>query len=159
MQEICKSNNMKPVKIIFSVLVMLITSAQFADAQLRKIPGSVTESFKTKYSTASNVEWKDRLSSFVATFEQDGKKHEAYFDDDGSWKHTDIQIEEGELPPAVKDGFEKSKYTDWSIDRIEKIEKNDDNVEYRLHIKKGDIRKKNLLFNTEGRLLKDKVTV
>jgi hypothetical protein len=150
---------MKPVKIIFSVLTVLIISAQFANAQLRKIPGAVTESFKTKYATASNVEWKDRLSSYVATFEAGGKKHDAYFDDDGTWKHTDIELEESELPTAVSDGFQKSKYTDWNIDKVEKIEKNDGNVEYRLHIKKGDIRKKNLLFNSEGRMLKDKITV
>jgi hypothetical protein len=149
---------MKPAKIIFSVLVLII-SAQFANAQLRKIPGAVTESFKTKYASASNVEWKDRLSSYVATFEQGGQKHDAYFDDDGTWKHTDIEIEESDLPSAVNDGFQKSKYTDWDIDRVEKIEKNDGNTEYRLHIKKGDIRKKNLLFNSEGKMLKDKITV
>jgi hypothetical protein len=150
---------MKPAKIIFSVLAVLVISAQFANAQLRKIPGAVTESFKTKYAAASNVEWKDRLSSYVATFEQNGQKHNAYFDDDGTWKHTDIEIEESDLPSAVNDGFQKSKYTDWDIDRVEKIEKNDGNTEYRLHIKKGDIRKKNLLFNSEGKMLKDKITV
>lgn len=149
---------MKPAKIIFLVLGFVI-SAQFANAQLRKIPGAVTESFKSKYATASNVEWKDRLSSYVASFEQDGKKYEAYFDDDGTWKHTDIGIDESDLPSAVTDGFQKSKYTDWTVDRVEKIEKNDGGIEYRLHIKKGDIRKKNLLFSSEGRLLKDKITV
>ncbi|HYE54508.1 MAG TPA: PepSY-like domain-containing protein, partial [Chitinophagaceae bacterium] len=88
------------------------------NAQIRKIPAEVTESFKQKYGAATNVEWKDRLTSYVATFEQDGKKHDAYFDDDGTWKHTQTEIEQDELPTAVNEGFQKSKYTEWTIDRV-----------------------------------------
>jgi hypothetical protein len=150
---------MKPVRTILSVLVVLVASAQFTSAQIRKIPAGVTESFKTRYSSATNVEWKDRLTSFTATFEHDGKKHEAYFDDDGSWKQTQTVIEESELPAAVNDGFQKSKYTDWTIDRVERIDRNDNTTDYRVQIKKGDIRKKNLLFGSDGRMKKDKITV
>ena len=147
------------MKRLFFVVLGIFMLAQGLNAQIRKIPAAVTESFKNKYSTATNVEWKDRLTSFVATFEADGKKHDAYFDDDGSWKQTDTRIEEEELPEAVRDGFEKSKYTEWKIDRVERIEKNDNNVEYRIQVKKGDIQKKNLTFSNEGKLLKDKITV
>lgn len=139
--------------------IALCSVALAATAQIRKIPAAVTESFKQKYGAATNVEWKDRLTSYVATFEHDGKKHDAYFDDDGAWKQTETIIDQDDLPAAVNEGFQKSKYTDWSIDRVEKIDKPDNTIEYRLQIKKGDIRKKNLLFNSEGRLLKDKITV
>ena len=87
------------------------------------------------------------------------KKHDAYFDDDGSWKQTETRIEEAEIPAAVRDGFDKSKYTEWDIDRVERIEKSDNNIEYRIQVKKGDLKKKNLTFSTEGKLLKDKITV
>lgn len=147
------------MKKLICVVCGLLMLALTMNGQIRKIPAAVTESFKTKYASASNVEWKDRLTSYVATFEADGKKHEAYFDDDGSWKQTETSIEEAELPAAVKDGFEKSKYTDWSIDHAERIDKSDNNTEYRIQIKKGDIRKKNLLFTSEGKLRKDKITV
>lgn len=145
-------------KLVF-VLCGIFLLAQGLSAQIRKIPAAVTESFKTKYGSATNVEWKDRLTSYVATFEADGKKHEAYFDEDGSWKQTETPIEETELPASVKDGFDKSKYTDWEIGEVERIEKNDNNTEYRIQIRKGDIRKKNLLFTSEGKLKKDKITV
>jgi hypothetical protein len=145
----------KIVLLGFSIFLFALS----INAQIRKIPAGVTESFKQKYSTATNVEWKDRITSYVATFEQDGKKHDAYFDDDGTWKQTETEIDQSELPAAVNDGFQKSKYTDWSIDKVERIEKPDSSIEYRIHIKKGDIRKKNLTFNSEGRLLKDKITV
>lgn len=134
--------------------------AQAMHAQIRKIPAAVTESFKNKYGSATNVEWKDRLTSYVASFESDGKKHEAYFDDDGSWKQTETAIDQAELPAAVREGFEKSKYSsDWQIEYVERIEKNDGNTEYRVQVKKGDIRKKNLLFTSDGKLKKDKITV
>jgi uncharacterized membrane protein YkoI len=150
---------MKPFKAILSSLLVLTLTTQFANAQLRKIPSAVTESFKEKYSTATNVEWKDRLTSYTASFELDGKKHEAYFDDDGTWKQTQTVIEESELPAEVNEGFQKSKYTDWDIDRVERIEKSDNTTVYRIQVKKGDIRKKNLLFSSDGRMLKDKITV
>lgn len=150
---------MKPVKIISSLVLVFFLGAQLTNAQLRKIPAAVTEAFKGKYGAATNVEWKDRLTSYTAVFEMDGKKHEAYFDDDGSWKHTQTVIEESELPSAVNDGFQKSKYTEWTIDRVERIEKNDNTTEYRIQVKKGDIRKKNLLFTSDGRMKKDKITV
>jgi hypothetical protein len=145
-------------KIVF-LSVSIFLFALSMSAQIRKIPAGVTESFKQKYAAATNVEWKDRLTSYVATFEQDGKKHDAYFDDDGTWKQTETAIEESELPAAVTEGFQKSKYTDWTIHRVERIEKGDNSIEYRVQVKKGDIRKKNLRFNSDGQLLKDKNTI
>jgi hypothetical protein len=150
---------MKPVKIIVAFVLVLFLGTQLTNAQLRKIPSAVTESFKTKYGNASNVEWKDRVTSYSAIYELNGQKHEAFFDDDGSWKYTQTVIEETELPAAVNDGFQKSKYSEWNIERVERIEKNDNTTEYRIQVKKGDIRKKNLLFTSEGRLRKDKITV
>ena len=147
------------MKRLFFVVLGFFMLSQGLNAQIRKIPATVTESFKSKYANAVNVEWKDRLTSFSAIFEAEGKKHEAYFDDDGSWKYTETMIEEAELPETVKAGFDKSKYTDWDIHRVHKIEKNDNNTEYRIQIKKGDLKKKNLLFASDGRLLKDKITV
>jgi hypothetical protein len=152
----CKKNNgMK--RIVFVFIAFLATQSLFA--QIRKIPAEVTESFKQKYAAASNVSWKDRLSSFVAEFELEGKKHAAYFDDDGAWKQTDVLIGESDLPAAVNDGFQKSKYTDWTIDRVERIDSPEGQARYRVQVKKGDIRKKNLLFNSEGRMIKDKLTI
>ncbi|HEY0679241.1 MAG TPA: PepSY-like domain-containing protein [Chitinophagaceae bacterium] len=150
---------MKRVKTILSFLFVLALSTQVTNAQLRKIPAAVTESLKSKYGTATNVEWKDRLTSYAASFDLNGKKHEAHFDDDGTWKHTQIMIEHAELPAAVNDGFQKSKYADWEVSRVEKIEKNDNSTEYRIQVKKGDVRKKNLLFTSDGRMKKDNITV
>ena len=150
---------MKNVKPFVFLFIAFLMSMQFAHAQVRKIPAPVTDAFKAKYANATGVEWKDRLTSYSAIFQLDGKKHQAYFDDDGTWKQTDTEIAESELPAAVNNGFQKSKYAEWSLERAEKVEKNDGTIEYRVQVRKGDIRKKNLLFTPEGRMKKDKVTL
>ncbi len=37
-------------------------------AQLRKVPADVTEAFKAKFPDAKNVEWKDKLTAFLASY-------------------------------------------------------------------------------------------
>jgi hypothetical protein len=59
----------------------------------------------------------------------------------------------------VKDGFSKSKYADWEMKEFYLIELPDDVVQYRVHIAKNDVQKKNLLFSSEGQLIKDNITL
>ncbi len=140
-------------------VVVLATVINTATAQVRKIPAAVTEAFKEKYPNASNVEWKDKLTNFMAVFEQDNEKYEARFNSKGVWQDTENEIEDGQLPEVVKGGLDKSKYADWEINHMYKIELPNDKVRYRIEVGKSDLQKKNLLFNSEGRLLKDKITL
>lgn len=128
-------------------------------AQVRKIPASVTEAFKAKYPNASNVEWKDKLSAFVAVFDNDGGHYEARFSNKAVWQHTEQSLDDDALPEAVKDGYAKSKFAEWTIDQVHKIELPGNKVQYRVQAVKSDIQKKNLLFSSEGRLLKDNITL
>ena len=128
-------------------------------AQIRKIPSSATDNFKTKYPTAENVEWKDKISHFAAIFTIDDKSYEAHFDNDGNWKESIVKLDDSEVPAEVTDGYNKSKYTDWTIDKVEKMETNSGKVQYRMQVKKGDLRKKILYFTPEGRLSKDHITL
>ena len=139
------------------VAFLLITTA--THAQIRKIPSSATENFKTKYPTAESVEWKDKITHYSAIFTIDEKSYEAHFDNDGNWKESIVKLEDSEVPTEINDGFSKSKYTDWTIDKVEKIETNSGKVQYRMQVKKGDLRKKILYFTPEGRLSKDHITL
>jgi len=131
-----------------------------AAAQVRKLPAAVTEAFSTKYPMAHNVEWRDRLSGFTASFDLDNVHYEAKFNNKGIWQSTENKIEEADLPQVVKDGFQKSKYAaEWTIDEIYKIQIPGEKIQYRVQIKKNDIQKKNLLFSSEGRLISDKITL
>lgn len=128
-------------------------------AQVRKLPATVTESFRAKYPTALNVEWRDRISGFTAAFDLNNIHYEAKFNNKGIWQSTENEIAEKDMPEAVKDGFQKSKYAEWSIDEIYKIQIPGEKIQYRIQIKKNDIQKKNLLYSSEGRLISDKITL
>ena len=148
-------------KLIPAILTFLfIASGIFSSfSQVRKIPSEVTEAFKQKYPDATNVEWRDKLSNFSAIFESDNQHYQARFNSKGEWQLTEIEIEESDLPEEIKDGFDKSKYADWEIGAIYKIELSDGSFQYRIEIIKNDVRKKNLYFNSEGRLVKDRITI
>ena len=149
-------------KLVYYCLALCLTFTIYgtAHAQVRKLPAEVTEAFRNKYPTALNVEWRDRLTGFTAVFDLDKIHYEAKFTNKGFWQSTENKIEEAELPAAVKDGFQKSKYAEeWTIEKIYKIALREDKTQYRLEIEKSDIQKKNLLFDPNGRLLSDKMTL
>ena len=148
------------MKRLFPVLIVLLfLGATTSFAQVRKIPSEVTEAFRQKYPSATNVEWRDKLSTFSAIFESDSIQYEARFNSKGEWQLTENEIEESDLPEVVKDSYDKSKYADWEIGSIHKIELPDASFQYRIETIKSDVRKKNLVFNSEGRLLKDRITI
>ena len=147
------------MKKLLVALVLICSFAAPSFAQFRKVPAEVTEALKTKYPDASNVSWKDKISVFVASFDMDNEKYEARFDEKGNWKSTTIEISKEALPEQVKDGWEKSKYADWDLNAVYSIELPDDVMQYRLQVSKSDIQKKNLLFNSDGKLLKDNITL
>jgi hypothetical protein len=147
-------------RLISSFLFILFFAAVTPSfAQVRKIPSEVTEAFKQKYPDATNVEWRDKLSNFSAVFESDNQQYEARFNSKGEWQLTENEIEEADLPEIVKEGYDKSKYADWELGKIDKIELADGAIHYRIEAIKNDVRKKNLYFNSEGRLLKDRITI
>lgn len=151
------------MKKIFSLILcagMFFPAMQSeAVAQLRKIPSEATEAFSEQYPNAANVEWKDRLVGYSATFTIHDTAYLANYNNNGRWENTEYKIDAADLPAEVNDGFEKSRYTDWTIQRVDKIELPDNKVQYRLLIASGDIKKRNLYFNTKGRMVKDKITL
>ena len=150
---------MKKGVLVFFFSFTALLSSTVVFSQIRKIPSSATESVKQKYPAAENVEWKDAISHFTAKFQLDGKDYESHFDSDGNWKETLVKIEESDIPESVKDGIAKSKYSDWTTGKMEKIESSDGRTQYRLQVKKGDIKKKILYFSPEGKLQKDSITL
>lgn len=143
-------------KIILLLLVSYGLAVTQVHAQLRKIPAEVTDAFKAKYPNAQNVEWKAQISDFVADFNLDGAQMSAEFSSKGEWKETDRKMSFDSLPDAVKEGFKKSKYADWTPGTVTYIEKNDGAREYKVYAEKTSlIQKKFLYFNEQGQLVHD----
>ena len=130
-----------------------------AQAQIRKIPAAVTESFKSKYPNAANVEWKDKITAFAANFDMGTAKYEAKFSTKGEWQQTEHTTTQADLPAPVKDGLSKSKYADWKATDFYTRDLPGNKTQYRISVEKSDLQKKNLLFSSDGQLLKDSMTL
>jgi len=133
--------------------------AAAATAQFRSIPGTVTDSFKAKYPNATSVKWADKLTVFQATFTLDGETYQARYNSKGEWQQSQKNISEDKLPGVVKDGLAKSKYADWKIEKVLTRYLPGSKTQYGLSVSNGSITKKNLLFSSEGQLLKDNTTL
>lgn len=144
---------------VFLLPFLLLLTVTNLSAQIRKIPAAVTEAFKTKYPQAKNVEWKDRLTFFQASFELDGAAHHARFNNKGEWDQTEKEISQSDLPEAVNEGFDKSKYSDWEVSSVAWIQYKDEHIEYRVLVKRSNLEKKYLYFNENGKLLRDSITL
>jgi len=141
------------------VLFLVCGFAMTTQSQVRKIPAEVTDAFKERYPNAVSVEWRDNLSNFSATFLIDSVKSEAKFSSKGKWQGTDFRISVESIPAEVMDGFKKSKYGDWTIYDVRKMDLPDNVVKYRLQVEKTDINKRVLIFNNNGKLLKNDMTL
>jgi uncharacterized membrane protein YvbJ len=150
---------MKKIFPLFFMFAFLLTSGMNAFSQLRKIPSEVTERLTEKYPRASDIEWRDKLTGFTASFNQDSINYLASFNNAGDWESTEQEIEEEDIPSVIKDSYSKSKYADWEIIKTHKIDLPGNEVRYRVEVGQGDIKKRNLYFNPKGRLLRDKLTL
>jgi hypothetical protein len=147
-------------------LFLLLTFGVFftagrAHAQFRSIPGIVTDSFKVRYPSAKSVNWSDKVSNFQATFMLDTSKYTAKYSTKGVWLGSSKKISEDAIPASVKDGLSKSKYagSDWQVKVVTLYYLPGDVTQYGILVGKGDFTKKNLLFSSEGQLLKDNSTL
>ena len=57
------------------------------------------------------MEWGDKVTGFEATFSLNDHKQQATFSSKGEWKRSEVTISTDEVPAAVKDGLQKSKYS------------------------------------------------
>src|SRR5690606_35679409 len=157
-----EAKNIQMNKVFPLLICAFIFSPAFnseAIAQLRKIPAEVTAAFSEKYPDAANVEWKDRLVGFTAGLTINDTAYLANYDNKGRSESTEYKIQPEDLPEQVNDGFEKSRYAeDWMIQNVDRIELPGEKIQYRILVPSGDIKKRNLYFNSKGRMVKDKLT-
>jgi hypothetical protein len=149
------------IKTLFIALCIgasfFISSA--ANAQLGGIPSAVTDSFKARYPNASRVNWKDKITVYVASFSSENADQEARFNRKGEWQSTEKTMKQVDLPANVRDGLDKSKYFDWKVEDVYIRYIPGGTTQYHLVVNGGGLNKKNLLFSSEGRLIKDNSTL
>lgn len=112
-----------------------------------------------KYENASGVSWKDRLSSFQADFTIGDKEMKALFSSKGEWIKTETKHTYSSLPSDVIDGFKKSKYAELDVLNVTQLEDKDNQVQYRIVVKKNDFNKRSLIFSKSGQLISDSASL
>src|SRR5690349_17316709 len=125
---------MKKIIYVTGLFVIIALASTNTFAQIRKIPAEVTNAFQDKYPDAKSVEWRDKLSSFTASFQLDGTDYVAQFTNKGKWENTEQGIDESDLPEEVKTGFDKSRYADWNMGQMTKIELPGDEFRYKIEV-------------------------
>jgi len=143
--------------LLLGVVLSIITVSSFA--QIREIPQAVRETFANQYPNATNTDYRDQIVTVYVDFEQNGEKFVATYNNKGDWKGTEKDWNFNDLDGTVKEGFEKSKFADWDVTETKVMYLPGGSEQYRVRVKKNDVQKKYLYFNTKGRLLREAITI
>lgn len=141
------------------LFVLFIALAFLTQAQIRKIPSEVTDAFASRYPHATRVEWRDKLQYFEASFVLNGSSISASFSSRGEWQSSERALQFDDLCDHVVDGFKKSKYADWQAQSIVEVQEIGKPLQYRIHIQKSGVKKKNLYFDVNGKLLREVISL
>jgi len=143
--------------LLTGVILFTITLTSFS--QLREIPQAVRETFANQYPKAENTDFKDFLAKVEVNFEMNGEQLVATYTNKGDWRGTEKDYRFDELEERIKDGFQKSKFAEWDITETKVLYLPGGSEQYRIRVRKSDVQKKYLYFNTKGRLLREAVTL
>ena len=146
---------MKRIMILSTTLLMFA----FTKAQVREIPQEVKDAFTHQYPEATDVDYKDQLVKVNVHFTLNGENYIATYNNKGAWKGSEKEWTFEKLSDMVKDGFSKSKYADWETTEVAVLYIPGGTEQYRILVKKNDLQKKYLFFNTKGRLLWEAITI
>ena len=118
-------------------------------------PSAVMSAFEKKFPNAKSVEWeKENDSEWEAEFKLNGVEYSANFSNDGTWKETEHEIKESELPSAVKRTL-TNQFAEYEVEDVEMIETPEFSG-YEIEIEKGK-ETIELLIDNSGEVLKKKV--
>lgn len=143
---------------ITSLLIAIFFST-LSFAQLREIPKTVQDAFQAQYPKAEKVEYQDNLIDVRVSFVQDSAQMIAKYTNKGAWKETEKKWSFDRLPEAIRQGFDKSKYADWKTTETAIVYLPGGSEQYRVKVEKGEITKRYLYFNKNGRLLREAITL
>ena len=151
----------KTQSMIRNLLIALIFSllSGTVHAQLREIPKTVREAFSNQYPKASQIDYEDVLTGVHVHFVSDSANMIAKYNNKGAWKETEKQWSFDQLPADVKDGFKKSKYSEWKVSKTDIIYLPGGSEQYRLKAEKTDLQKRYLFLTKDGRLLRETITL
>lgn len=124
-------------------------------AQQTKLPSQVLKSFNARYPHAENVSLRDWQSCYRAEFVLNGTKMTANFTVSGELISTERTMQFQDMPHEIKGEFNKSKYAGWEKETIKESQIFGKPLQYTVMVKKGVNLNKTLIYDVNGRLMRE----
>lgn len=144
---------MKKISLLIALAIVVFTNQ--SHAQDTNVPKKVMKAFTQKFSNATDVEWeKENKSEWEAEFKVNGKEYSANFATDGTWKETEHEIKDSEIPALVKKSI-VNNFPGYEIEEAEMAETPKGKV-YEFELEKGK-EELEVVINASGTVLKKEV--
>jgi len=104
---------MKKLTMVFAVAALLVGTSAFASSG-DKVSKTVQAAFQKNFSGALNVNWESTDDFYFASFDLNGKKVDAAYNENGELVGVSRKLQLSELPIAVSQSL-KSDYSDYVI--------------------------------------------
>jgi len=145
-------------RILFLFLALLptvsfISCSNDDDANWDIVSTELRSAFDEKYPSAQRTEWENKGSYKVADFIYNNMETSAWFDSNGIWYMTETDLPFSSLPQAVKNAFQASDYSTWTIDDVDMLERKDTEVVYIIEVEQQN-NEVDLYYSAEGILIK-----
>lgn len=121
-----------------------------------KVPENLQKALRDKYPDAKHVEWETRAGYYVADCWNNGADTDVWFSTDAVWRmtETDLGVDVNKLPVSVKNAFLAGAYATWSVDDIDKYER-EDKTFYLVEVEKKGQKDMDLYYSEDGDILKE----
>lgn len=119
------------------------------------VPAELANALADKYPEVRNAKWETKGIYYVADFYKDNYETSAWFTPEGVWQMTETDIPYNALPAAVKSAFKSSKYADWHVDDVDKLERQGMETVYVIEVEQGK-QEFDLYYTEEGILANEK---
>jgi hypothetical protein len=106
----------------------------FAHGQ--QVPEAARKDFAGRFPGATGTRWEKEGGLFEAEFKEGGQSASAEYDLKGNWIATEREIEEADLPVALKEAV-AAKYPGATLVEAETVQKGSDAVKFEVVIKHG----------------------
>ena len=141
---------MKRHVIIFVSLAFLIASCNGQNISKHKVPSLILNTLKAKYPLANDVDWKKHGNLYEAELDiKDSVEISVLIDDAGKLIMQKQDVPVRALTPGIATTI-KNQYKDYTVDDVEKIEKNG-TIYYQVELEAKNKKEVNLVFLPDGR--------
>lgn len=120
------------------------------------VPNAVLTAFNNEYPTVVSPTWEFEAPYYVAEFKNNGNETEVWYDTAGTMLLTVEDLQSSQLPQVIKSNIASSKYSAWTYDDVNLIQRDGFSSIYRVELddpkSEGEV---TLYYTASGVLIKE----